>query len=176
MMTSMQPDITPSPAAWLHTGQMKAGYRNAMARLGAAVNIVTTNGDGGLAGFAATSVCSVSDDPPTLLVCLNRASSAWPAVSANGVVCINVLSADHIELSRVFGGKTPVDERFRAASWTPAGSGSPALDDALISFDCRIASVADGNTHDILICEVLSTRTRDDGQSLIYLDRQYRTL
>ena len=50
-------------------------YRNAMARLGAAVNIVTTDGEGGRAGFTASAVCSVTDDPPTLLVCMNRGSS-----------------------------------------------------------------------------------------------------
>jgi len=47
-------------------------FRDAMARLGAAVNIVTTDGTAGRAGFTASAVCSVTDDPPTLLVCLNR--------------------------------------------------------------------------------------------------------
>lgn len=57
--------------------QRSLEYRNAMARLGAAVNIVTTDGVAGRAGFAATAVCSVSDNPPTLLVCLNRNASAY---------------------------------------------------------------------------------------------------
>ncbi|WP_198511682.1 flavin reductase, partial [Bacillus subtilis] len=49
----------------------KTEFRNAMSRLGAAVNIITTEGPAGRAGFTASAVCSVTDSPPTLLVCLN---------------------------------------------------------------------------------------------------------
>ena len=47
-------------------------FREAMSRLGAAVHVITTDGPSGKTGFTATAVCSVSDAPPTLLVCLNR--------------------------------------------------------------------------------------------------------
>ena len=50
----------------------KQAYREAMARLGAAVNVITTDGPGGRAGFTASAVTSVTDTPPTLLVCANR--------------------------------------------------------------------------------------------------------
>ncbi|WP_283194570.1 flavin reductase [Rhizobium sp. AN80A] len=156
--------------------QRKQEYRNAMARLGAAVNVVTSDGPAGLAGFAATAVCSVSDDPPTLLVCINRGSSAYPAVSANRVVCVNTLSHAHEELSRRFGGKTPVRERFEGASWSSLATGAPALDDALISLDCKVKSVSDGGTHDILICEVVAIRESEGGRALIYFDRRYHTI
>jgi hypothetical protein len=63
-----------------------------MSRLGAAVNIVTTDGPAGRAGFTASAVCSVTDEPPTLLVCLNRTASVYPAFEANGVLCVNVLA------------------------------------------------------------------------------------
>ncbi len=151
-------------------------YRNAMAKLGAAVHIVTTAGAAGRAGFAATAVCSVSDNPPTLLVCLNKTSSAYWPVKGNGTLCVNVLSADHQDLSRLFGGKTPVEERFAGASWEELPSGGLALEGALASFDCEITSVADGHSHDILICRVLDTRLRVGGRSLIYLNRAYHTV
>ena len=88
-----------------------ADYRDAMARFGAAVSIVTTDGPAGRAGFTASAVCSVTDDPPTLLVCMNRASSAYASVAGNELVCVNVLSARQESLSRLFGGKVPVAER-----------------------------------------------------------------
>jgi flavin reductase len=154
----------------------RLAFRDAMARLAAAVTIVTTDGEGGRAGFAATAVCSVSDNPPTLIVCLNRGSSAYAAVKANQAVCVNVLSAEHGELSRLFGGKTPVDERFAAATWSTSPTGCPRLEGALASFDCRIRSVADGSTHDVLFCEVEDIQSQTDGQALIYFDRGYRTV
>lgn len=151
-------------------------YRDAMARLGAAVTIVTTDGAAGQAGFAATAVCSVSDNPPMLLVCLNKGSSAYPAVLANQAVCVNILSNEHEALSRLFGGKTPVSERFAAANWHRTETGCLRLEGALASFDCRISSIADGGSHDVLFCTVNAIEVRDDGQGLIYFDRSYRTV
>jgi flavin reductase len=155
---------------------VKADFRDAMSKLGAAVNIVTTDGPAGRAGFAATAVCSVSDSPPTMLVCLNKSSSTHSAVTGNGVVCINVLEGAHQPLSRLFGGKTATDERFAGANWSTLVTGAPALDGALVSIDCRIRSVTDGNSHDILICEVEAIRKQDEGQALVYFDRRYHTL
>src|SRR5882762_10678748 len=66
-------------------------FREAMSRLGAAVHVVTTAGPGGKTGATATAVCSVSDAPPTLLMCLNRRSQTNPVVTENGVFCVNTL-------------------------------------------------------------------------------------
>ena len=60
----------------------KQAYREAMARLGAAVNVVTTDGPGGRGGFTASAVTSVTDDPPTLLVCANRTNELLPGDEA----------------------------------------------------------------------------------------------
>ena len=82
----------------------KQAYREAMARLGAAVNVITTDGPGGRAGFTASAVCSVTDTPPTLLVCANRTNDSYPAMKANAVLCVNTLASAHEELSPVFAG------------------------------------------------------------------------
>src|SRR5215475_14051368 len=105
-------------------------YRDAMAHLGAAVNVVTTDGPAGRAGFTASAVCSVTDDPPTLLVCLNRASSAYGSVTKNGALCVNVLSVRHERLAQLFGGKVPASERFAAARWSVLETGAPVLADS----------------------------------------------
>jgi flavin reductase len=152
---------------------LKQDYRDAMARLAAAVNVVTTDGPSGRAGFTATAVCSVTDEPPTLLVCLNRSASAHPAVIGNGILCINTLSCDQQALSNLFGGKTPMAERFAAASWSTWATGAPVLDDAAASFDCRISQINSVGTHDILCCEVLALRRRDRADGLVYFDRDY---
>src|SRR5947207_2348847 len=64
-------------------------FREAMSRLGAAVHVVTTDGPAGKTGFTATAVVSVSDDPATLLVCLNRTATSMPILRENGVFCVN---------------------------------------------------------------------------------------
>ena len=106
-----------------------AAFREAMSRLGAAVHVVTTAGPGGKTGATATAVCSVSDAPPTLLVCINRRSQTNPAVVENGVFCINTLGDGGAEIADVFSGRTGVtgSDRFAKGEWTTQSTGSPVL-------------------------------------------------
>lgn len=150
--------------------------RDAMARLGAAVSIVTTDGSGGRAGFTASAICSVTDDPPTLLVCINRASSAYPSMKRNEVVCVNVLSARHEQLSRLFGGKVPAEKRFAAALWSTLEAGAPVLADCSAAFDCRITDVVNVGTHDVLLCRVVALQRSGCTENLIYFDRAYHVI
>ena len=77
-----------------------SAFREAMCRLGAAVHVVTTAGPGGKTGATATAVCSVSDAPPTVLMCLNRRSQTNPVVVENGVFCVNTLGDGGAEIGR----------------------------------------------------------------------------
>ncbi|MFX4497561.1 flavin reductase, partial [Acinetobacter baumannii] len=79
-------------------------FRNAMADLSAAVNVITSNGPAGRCGLTATAVCSVTDSPPTLMLCINRNSEMNTVFKANGRLCVNVLSGEHEEVARHFAG------------------------------------------------------------------------
>ena len=99
----------------------RQSYRDAMARFGAAVNVVTTDGPAGRRGFTASAVCSVTDDPPTLLVCVNRRNESHPALIGNGVLCVNTLAAGQEELSFLFSSEPDHEVRFAAGDWYRAG-------------------------------------------------------
>ena len=151
-------------------------YRDAMARVGAAVNIVTTDGPGGRHGFTASAVCSVTDSPPTLLVCLNKGASVSAAFHANGVLCVNTLAAGHEDLSNLFGGRTPGAERFASAEWKISATGAPMLVGAVASFDCRIVKTVEVGTHDVLFCEVIGLSEGGANEGLFYFSRRYHAL
>lgn len=139
----------------------KQEFRDAMARLGAAVNIVTTDGPAGLGGLTVSAVCSVSDDPPTLLVCLNRGSPQNRLFKDNGVLCVNTLAPGQEALSGRFAGRSAeadMAERFSHATWGIMETGAPSLDGATVAFDCRIAEVVERGTHSVLLCEVQAVR------------------
>ncbi len=154
----------------------KESFRNGMAKLCAAVNIVTSDGAAGLAGFTATAVCSVTDQPPTLLVCLNRTASVYETVTANGVIAVNTLAAHHVALSNLFGGRTPMADRFAAATWMRGETGAPMLADALTAFDCRITQALDVGTHTVLICTVVGIGGEAGPAGLTYFDRAYHSV
>lgn len=153
---------------------LRLAFREGMSHLAAAVNIVTTDGPGGIAGFTASAVCSVTDQPPTLLVCLNRSSSAAKIVEKNRVLCVNTLSTGHEALSRGFGGATLQQDRFRSGNWTPGATGSPRLQDALVSFDCEIDAMVENGTHYVLFCRIVElVQGSAEDNALIYFRRRY---
>lgn len=168
--------FTPAPPAGPAPAVTRQEFRDAMARLGAAVNIVTTDGPAGRHGFTASAVCSVTDQPPTLLVCLNKGSSASAVVHANGVVCVNTLAPGHETLSNMFGGGKPVEERFAAGEWRASATGAPMLVGALTAFDCRITRTVEVGTHDVLFCEVVGLAHGDAREGLIYFSRRYHAI
>ncbi|VTR21029.1 4-hydroxyphenylacetic acid hydroxylase [Actinobacillus pleuropneumoniae] len=94
-------------------------FRNAMAHLSAAVSIVTTNGSAGKIGITVSSVCSVTDTPPTLLFCINQSSSVHDIIKQNGKVCINVLSHEQEEMAKHFACMmcSSMEERFAWDIW-----------------------------------------------------------
>jgi flavin reductase len=156
----------------------KEAYREAMARLSAAVNVVTTDGPGGRAGFTASAVCSVTDTPPTLLVCANRANDSYPAFRTNGVLCVSTLSAQQQAISPVFAGLTDhaVEARFEAGEWDMMVTGAPVLKDCVVAFDCRIDQVVTAGTHDVFFCVVEGVQIGTECEVLIYYGREYHSL
>ena len=153
-----------------------AAFREAMSRMGAAVHVITTAGPGGKTGTTATAVCSVSDAPPTLLMCLNRRSQTHPVVVENGVFCVNTLGAAGAEIANVFAGRTGVQgiDRFATGEWTVLTTGSPVLTSAVIAFDCRIIEVRSVASHNVFFGAVETVRLGSAGPALVYHERAYK--
>jgi flavin reductase len=151
-------------------------FREAMSRLGAAVHVITSAGPGGKAGATATAVCSVSDAPPTLLMCLNRRSKTNPVVVENGVFCVNTLGDGHADIADTFAGRTGVAgaERFIAGQWNTLSTGSPVLGSAVIAFDCRIVEVRSVGSHNVFFGAVEAVQLGPAGPALVYHDRAYK--
>jgi flavin reductase len=150
-------------------------FRAAMARVGAAVNIIVTDGVAGLHGMTASAVCSVSDTPPTLLICVNRSSRMHKALVENGRLSVNVLTGGQQDLSAAFSNKNiDIAARFAAAQWSDCGHGVPALVGALASFGCTITASMEVGTHSIFVCAVEHLCVGDDGApGLVYFTRAY---
>lgn len=153
-------------------------YRDAMAHFAGAVHIVTTDGAAGKRGVTAIAACSVSDQPPTILVCLNRLNPHNEPFLENGVFALNTLSAGQRELSDVFSGMTgvPNEQRFDHGEWETLSTGSPVLKGSLAVLDCELVEAKDMATHRIYFGRVTGIRIGDKLQPLLYHDRKYRVL
>lgn len=156
----------------------KSDFRAAMARLGAAVNLVTTRTADGPYGMVASAVCSVSDDPASMLVCVNRNARGNRFFRESGIMCLNVLAADQRERSTIFTDPSiPSAQRFADDShWNVLETGAPVLSGALASLDCRITNTVEAGTHTIFLGEVVAMCLGDLRGGLMYFDRDYHRL
>ncbi|WP_346894736.1 flavin reductase [uncultured Roseibium sp.] len=155
-----------------------AHFREAMSRIVTAVHILTTDGAAGRLGATVSAVCSVTDDPCSILVCVNRASRVHAAILKNRVFCVNTLQPNHQPLSDAFAGRgnLDMDDRFAMAEWTPLATGCPGLKDASLSIDCEVFSVSEMGTHSVIIGTVADVRMSDEDHSLVYIRRGYHSV
>ena len=148
-------------------------FKNAMSLLTGAVNVVTTVGASGRHGFTASAVCSVTDTPPTLLVCMNKSARSHEHFIENKILTVNVLGAHHQHISNVFSSKMSSEERFEYGKWSTLKTGAPVLADALVSFDCQIDQIQEVGTHAIFICRIVAIQQSQHDQGLVYFNRAY---
>jgi flavin reductase len=153
-------------------------FRDGMSRLAGAVNLITTDGAAGRHGFTASAVCSVTDTPATLLVCMNRAVSARAAFEQNGTLCVNVLCGVHEPLSNLFASRAAsMQERFAAAQWRTGDTGAPILADGAVAFDCTIDLIQEVGTHSVLFCGIVGVHLFEDAvDTLVWGSRRYHRL
>lgn len=151
-------------------------FRLGMRTLAAAVTLITSTGSGHRHGMTATAVCSVSAEPPTLLVCLNKATATHGAVAKSGAFCVNLLRAEDWELSTAFSGAQSGESRFKSREWTRLATGSPVLLDALASFDCRVVKTMVQGTHSVVFGRVEQVLFGNKGKPLLYSDGHYAKL
>ena len=151
-------------------------FRTAMRQVVASVAIVTARADGLRNGLTATAVCSVTAAPPTMLVCVNRGASAEALIEASGAFAINFLTDSQHGVARLFStSKLAPEERFGEGKWLSLETGSPVLEGAVASFDCRVENRIAAGTHHVYFGRIVALRSLDSS-SLLYRDGAFRRL
>jgi flavin reductase ActVB len=148
-------------------------FRDALACFPAGVTVVTTlDAAGRRRGFTASSFCSVSLDPPLVLVCPARSADSFTAFARCRAFTVNVLRAQQADVARTFA--TRGADKFRTGRWSDTGhAGLPALDDALCTLDCAVYDRHDAGDHVILVGEVRAAVVRE-GEPLVHFARSFR--
>lgn len=152
-------------------------FRSGMALMSGACTIITSKHQGNRAGLTATAVCSVSAEPPRLLVCINRNVWAYQVISASLHLGVNVLNAQQENLARRFAGMQEGvigSDRFLEGNWFDSPNGVPILRDALSGFECRVIDEAISGTHSVFMCEVIDiSKSEKDASALVYFNRRF---
>ena len=167
-----------------HTKPANSGsarFKQGMRALTGGVTIIGAYGpDGAPVAMTATAVSSLSAEPPSLLVCVNRSASIATALARLARFSVNVLAADQIDVAKAFGGQLDVrgTGRFIYGNWRRMDDTEvPVLTGSRVTFECEVSHVHDWATHHIVIGTVLDVHfSLAKTQSLVYADGAYHAV
>jgi flavin reductase (DIM6/NTAB) family NADH-FMN oxidoreductase RutF len=150
-------------------------FRRSMRHLTGGVSVITVGRSKDITGMTVTSVASLSVDPPTLIVSINRDSSSWPILKRQGFFGVNILAADQLEVAERFTGKGGLKgaDRFVGAQWNKRVSGVPLLVGALAAIDCEVEDIVERHSHAIVIGRVLDLQSSGHTAALAYWQGRY---
>ncbi len=171
-------DISMTTASSNNTVDLKDALRLGMRRLASGVCVVSASANGQSYAMTASSVTSVSDDPASLLVCVNQEAALQPVLVKGQSFVINVLSQKQQQISNHCASKDTADKRFSIGEWQSDENNQPFLTDALVSFFC---SVDNDNylygTHQIVIGRIEKVVVSDQGiDPLVYVNGSYAAI
>jgi len=152
--------------------QLMQGFRQAMRRVASTVNVITICVDGEPQGITATAMSSLAMDPPSLLVCINRAAALHGSIRDVSHFGVNVLHRDQEHLAQMFADRDKAALRF-TEGWHLDCDRPPRLLDAQASILCRRIDHHQFGTHSIFIGVVEDVVLRPEVDPLVYLDGKY---
>ena len=160
-------DETPEPVT---DDLFRSVFRDHAAR----VVVVTAAGDPDPAGFTATSLASVSLDPPMVSFAVARSASAWSTVSRADRLAVHLLACEQDWLAQTFA--TSGIDRFADIRWRPAPAGEPLIDGCAAYLCCEVVQHVPAGDHVLVLAEVAEARIDDSGSPLIYHAGSYASV
>jgi flavin reductase (DIM6/NTAB) family NADH-FMN oxidoreductase RutF len=155
--------------------ELAAQTKLALRRLASAVAVVTCRDSEGRHAMTATAVNAMSMDPPSMIVCVNRASTFHAGINRAESFAINILHRSHESISAQCGGKARGEERFGSGAWGEEG-GVPVLADAQARIVCAKEARFEYGSHTIFVGRVSSIGIHGVVDPLIYVDGHYTGL
>ena len=158
----------------------EAAFKAAMRHLAGGVSIVTVAAGEERGGLTATSLVSLSADPPSLLVSVKQNASSMPLMRRSGRFAVSILGDGHSALADRFAGRDGMKgaARFQGGEWIGRAGYPPVLADALASFECEVEEMIDRFSHTIIIGRVMESRVpaASGSGALVYWRASYDRL
>lgn len=151
-----------------------AEFRRVLGHFASGVTVITTQHQNRLHGTTVSSFCSLSLDPPQILVCLDRQATIHDLIGASGIFGVNILAEHGETISRHFARR--ISDKFADVSYKLGQLGVPLLEDALATLECRVVTRHPGGDHSIFIGEVVSVSAHAHVHPLLFFRSKYSRL
>lgn len=154
-------------------------FRRLWRGFGSAVALIATEHQGARQAMLATAVTSVSMEPPSLLICVNRSASAYGTLGARRAFSLGVLPSTAHGIGAAIGHAPTSAERFAHGTWHSldasdhAGHGLPWLAEAQATLFCVTDTAFDYGTHTIFIARIAGAIGERGDDPLLYCDGRY---
>ncbi len=148
-----------------------AEFKTAMRRFASGVTVVTSLRDGMPRGVTVSAFASVSLEPPTVLICINREARSYLFIATSRIFCVNVLSSEQRYLAERFSGKIR-ERQFEGVDYYIDQTGAAVLKGSLAHVDCEVLEEHHAGSHSIFTGKVISCSARN-GEPLIYFNGAY---
>ena len=152
-------------------------FKRAMRALPAQVAIISSGSPDTRIALTATAVTSLSAEPPQLLICIHHMARAVKVIQQAGAFAVNLAHTQQLDVATQCAlPSLEPEQRFDVGSWTRSETlDQPLLDDAIVNFECELASEAQHGTHFIFVGLIKGLRF-SEGQPLLYHDASYREI
>lgn len=152
-----------------------AAFRRVLGHFASGVSVVTTCRQNRRAGITVNAFCSVSLDPPLVLVCIEHRNYAHDLVKEAGIFAVNILASDQADVSRCFASPSPDKyQRFCGVTTHEVATGAPIFDHCAAYVDCRVVAIYPGGDHSIFLGHVEALGSSEDAPLLYYRARYGR--
>ena len=151
-----------------------ADFREVMARFPAGVTVTTTvDADGRWWGFTASAFCSLSADPPLVLVCIAKSAECYPAFMSADSIAIHFVQPKYESLARTFA--TRGADKFAGHPFELTERGLPVLRELGSILECSVYARYDGGDHTIIVGRVEDALV-GESDPVVYYKRDFRSL
>ena len=148
-------------------------FRLAMRRYIYSVSIMSNKDDNGNSNaITVSSVTSISMDPPSLLICINKSSRIHDTLQIGSKFCINLLKKDQEELSNICSDEESYEERFNNENWDTEEI--PFLSNAQANIFCKVDKLTSYHTHTIVVGLVENANHTNEISTLTYVNGKYK--
>ncbi len=147
-------------------------FRAALSKFASGVTVVTTiDAKGIFHGLTVSAFCSLSLNPPLVLVCIEKTTTSHEAFGESGFFVVNVLSEEQINHSNRFA--SPILDKFEGIEYRKGIEGIPVLENALANLECKLINSHENGDHTIFVGQVEKTTINENGKPLLYFHGNY---
>ncbi|MBT3788544.1 MAG: flavin reductase [Alphaproteobacteria bacterium] len=149
-------------------------FRAGMQLIASTVTVITATCDGERSGMTATAVTSLSADPASMLICVNRSNRTHKFIMETRKFAVNLLTEDQQQIANNFAGQKSLDEKFLSeGDWKITESGLSVLNDGLAVFVCDVDQWMDTKTHTVFSGQIVACKLATNQSPLIYGKQAY---